>query len=55
MDQNLQYQQNLSNFDIAVRVLVASSNRLADLLPLVSRLLKAIEEAKARQFVFLDS
>jgi len=34
-DQNLRYQQNLQQATVAVIVLVASSNRLADLLPLL--------------------
>ena len=34
-DQNLRYQQNLQQAGVAVVVLVASSNRLPDLLPLV--------------------
>jgi hypothetical protein len=34
-DQNLRYQQNLQQAGIAVVVLVASSNRLTDLLPLI--------------------
>ena len=35
-DQNLQYQQNLVGFDIAVVVLRAVTNRLEDLAPLIS-------------------
>jgi len=34
-DQNLRYQQNLQQAEVAVVVLVASSNRLLDLLPLI--------------------
>ncbi len=34
-DQNLRYQQNLEQVGVAVVVLVARSNRLADLLPLI--------------------
>ena len=34
-DQNLRYQQNLQQARVAVVVLVASSNRLPDLLPLI--------------------
>ncbi|MEG4576513.1 hypothetical protein QUA56_28130 [Microcoleus sp. N3A4] len=34
-DQNLRYQQNLQQAGVAVIVLVASSNRLPDLLPLI--------------------
>jgi len=35
-DQNLRYQQNLRQAGVAVVVLVASSNRLSDLLPLIT-------------------
>ena len=38
-DRNLSFQQNLPQFDIAVIVLQATSNRLADLKPLVPRVL----------------
>ena len=34
-DQNLRYQQNLQQAGLAVVVLIASSNRLPDLLPLI--------------------
>jgi predicted nuclease of predicted toxin-antitoxin system len=40
-DQNLQYQQHLPGFAIGVVVLAARTNRLEDLLPLVSQLLAA--------------
>lgn len=39
VDKNLPYQQHLPKFNIAVIVLRAPSNRLADLRPLVPRLL----------------
>ena len=42
VDQNLSFQQNLPRFNIAVLVLHASSNRLADLRPLVPKILSAI-------------
>jgi hypothetical protein len=35
-DQNLRYQQNLQQASVAVVVLVARSNRLPDLVPLIS-------------------
>ena len=38
-DQNLEYQQNLANYDIGIVVLVARSNRIDDLLPLVPKIL----------------
>jgi predicted nuclease of predicted toxin-antitoxin system len=47
-DRNLSYQQDLSSFDIAVVVLVAPSNRLDDLRPLVPRVLEMLPTAKRR-------
>lgn len=35
VDQNLRYQQNLASAGVAVVVMAASSNRLADIVPLV--------------------
>jgi hypothetical protein len=45
VDRNLSFQQNLDSFSIAVVVLQAKTNRLADLRPLVPSLLAAIESA----------
>jgi len=41
-DQNLRYQQNLNALPVAVIVLAAKSNRIADLRPLIPDLLRAI-------------
>ena len=41
-DQNLEHQQNLANHDIGIVVLVARSNRIADLLPLVPNAIATI-------------
>ena len=41
VDQNIRHQQNLAKLPVAVVVVVAKTNRLADLLPLVA----AVEEA----------
>lgn len=49
VDQNLSFQQNLSQFDIAVIVLQASSNRLADLKPLTSQILAILTTAARGQ------
>jgi hypothetical protein len=46
VDRNLSFQQNLPAFTIAVIVLRAASNRLADLQPLVPELLALIPTAK---------
>ncbi len=49
VDQNLSFQQNLSQFDIAVIVLQASSNRLADLKPLTPHILAILMRAARGQ------
>lgn len=46
VDRNLSFQQNIPAFPIAVIVLRARSNRLADLRPLVPKLLSCISGAK---------
>jgi hypothetical protein len=45
VDRNLSFQQNLDSVSLAVIVLRAKTNRLADLRPLVPSLLVAIESA----------
>jgi predicted nuclease of predicted toxin-antitoxin system len=47
-DQNLQYQQNLQIVPIAVAVLVAKSNRIQSLEPLVPQLLSALASLEPR-------
>ena len=46
-DQNLEHQQNLARFNIAVVVLVAVNNRLESLRPLVPSVEKLLKELKA--------
>ena len=46
VDRNLSFQQNVPRFSIAVVVLRARSNRLADLRPLVPRLLEVLPVAR---------
>ncbi len=46
VDQSLRHQQNLQAAGVAVVVLVAASNRLADLVPLVHSALAALAAAK---------
>lgn len=43
-DQNLEYQQNLVGFDIAVIVLAAASTRIPDLEPLIPKVLAIIPD-----------
>lgn len=54
-DRNLMFQQNLPKFDIAVIILAGKTNRLADLLPLVPELLRAIPSAKPGDPIVLQS
>lgn len=42
VDRNLSFQQNLPKFNVAVLVLHASSNRLADLKPLAPKVLSIL-------------
>jgi len=46
-DQNLEHQQNLGRFKIAVLVLVAVNNRIESLRPLVPSVEKLLKEIKA--------
>lgn len=46
VDQNLQYQQNLSNSKLAILVLVAPSSRYDDLKPMIPDCLLALEGIK---------
>lgn len=50
-DQNLEFQQNLARSDLLVIVLVAPSNALEDLLPLVPQLLSEISRVRPGQIV----
>jgi predicted nuclease of predicted toxin-antitoxin system len=44
-DRNLSFQQNLSQFDLSLIVLQAQSDRLADLKPLVPKVLEMLDVA----------
>lgn len=50
-DQNLQFQQNLSALPIAVAVLIAKSNRIEALRPLIPKLLDSLSALPARALV----
>jgi Domain of unknown function (DUF5615) len=55
VDRNLSFQQNLPQFDIAVIVLQASSNRLADLKPLAPNILAILEIAAKGQATLITA
>jgi hypothetical protein len=50
-DQNLRYQQNLEQAGVAVVVLVARSNRLPDLVPLIPDILSALSTIAPGQVI----
>jgi hypothetical protein len=49
VDRNLAFQQNVSKFQIAVIVLHAASNRLADLKPVIPTVLEILPNAPKGQ------
>ncbi len=53
LDQNLQYQQNLADFSIAVLVVCAASNRYEDILSLVPDILSALDHISSGEIVVL--
>ena len=53
VDRNLTFQQNLTSFSIAVIILRARSNRLAELRPLVPQLMKALAATEPGTAVFI--
>jgi len=55
VDQNLRYQLDLQKANVAVIVMIARSNRLADLLPLMPSVNKALAGIKPGEVVEIDS
>ena len=54
-DQNLEHQQNLNTLPIAVAVLVAQSNRIEQLRPLLPRLIEVLSSIKPRTLVRVEA
>ena len=54
VDQGLEYQQNLATRKIGIIILLAKSNRLKDLLPLVPACLSGIESVGPGQILKID-
>ncbi len=50
-DQNLRYQQNLAQAGVAIVVMVASSNRLPDLIPLIPQVCDVLETIAPGQVI----
>jgi predicted nuclease of predicted toxin-antitoxin system len=54
-DQNMEHQQNLKNFDLAFVVLVAPTNDIADLEPLMPAANKALKTIKAGEVEYIEA
>ena len=50
-DQNLEFQQNLDTLPVAVLVIVADSNRLESLEPLVPKVLAALDSLEPKKLI----
>jgi PIN like domain len=53
-DQNLRYQQNLEQAGVAIVVMVANSNRLPDLIPLIPQVCEALETIAPGQVIEIE-
>jgi hypothetical protein len=49
VDRNLEHQQNLAAFNLAIVVLIAGTNRFADLKPLMRRVVEVLPSAPRGQ------
>lgn len=54
VDRNLSYQQNLSNFGIAMIVLKARSNRYEDLLPFAAPIMAKLDQLENGSFILIS-
>jgi hypothetical protein len=54
-DQNLEYQQNLKKFDLAIVVLVALTNDIDDLRPLMPVVNEALNKIGAGEIVYIKA
>ena len=54
-DQNLKYEQNLQRVGIAVIVMVARTNRLSDLLPLIPKVREALIAIAPGEVIEIDN
>ena len=51
IDQNLEFQQNISSLDLCVVLAVAPSNRMVHLRPIIPALLQAIETGRSDELL----
>ena len=54
-DRNIKYEQNLQQVGIAVIVMVARTNRLPDLLPLIPKVREALSSIAPGELIEVDN
>jgi len=54
VDKNIEYQQNPANLPMAVLIISARSNRLEDLIPMMSKVLDAIDVIKLGEVIKVE-
>jgi hypothetical protein len=54
-DQNLEHQQNLKSFSLAIVVLVASTNDISDLVPLMPAANDVLNKISAGEIVYIKA
>ena len=54
-DQNLEHQQNIKKIDLAFVMLVATTNDIADLKPLMSLANEAMTNIRAGEIVYIEA
>lgn len=54
-DQNLEHQQTLKRFDLACVVLVAATNDIADLRPLLPAVNEALKHIRAGEILYIEA
>jgi len=54
VDQNLRYQQNLQNFNIAIIILSAKTNKLKDLQPLADKANQYLSTIKSAEIIIIE-
>lgn len=53
-DQNLEHQQNVKKLDLAIVVLVAATNDITDLIPLMPAVNEALSNLRAGELIYIN-
>lgn len=55
MDRNIQFQQNLSSYDLKIILITAHSNRRADVEPAIPKILQILKKLKPGQVRIIEA